>query len=143
MEPTRFLTNTRRGPAFSLVEILVVVAVIAIITGIFLPQILGVGSATEQTLARRNLNMLNAAVGAFNQSDRNLGELVSGSQADKEQAVLDYLRSTNEIIQGSPFLDPERGFAVSSSSGKYRARWNGRVFEWVDRGTAATGVDLE
>lgn len=119
------------------------VAVIAIITSILLPQILGVGSTAEQTMAKRNFNALNAAVSAFNQSDRDLGELVLGSAPDKEQAVLSYLRATNEMVAGSPFLDPDHDFDVSSSTTKYRAGWNGRVFRWIDRGTVGTGVDLE
>lgn len=131
--------------ALSLVEVLIVVAIIAVLASIIIPQFVGVGAATERALAQRNLNMLNSAANAFSQSDRLLGGLVGAGQPNKEEAVLAYLYAYNPAapIPGSPFLDPVHTFTVITATNKFRASWNGRVFELINRGTAGTGVDLE
>lgn len=129
----------------TLVELLVVIAVVAILAAILVPQVVGVGAATERSLAQRNLNKLNAAVGAFSQSNQLLSDLVTAEQADKEQAVLALLYDydSSAPIPGSPFLDPAHVFIVTSATNRYRARWSGKVFAWIERGEAGTGVDLE
>ncbi len=134
-----------RSAGISLVELLVVIAILSVLASVLIPQITGAGGATERTLARRSLNMLNAAAGAFSQSERLLGDLIPAETANKEQAALAllYAYDPQAPIPGSPFLDPARIFTVTSVTNKYRARWNGRVFEWIERGTAGTGVDLE
>lgn len=136
---------TKRSKGITLVELLVVIAVVAILASILVPQVVGVGAATERSLAQRNLNKLNAAVGAFGQSDQLLSDLVSSEQTEKEEAVLALLYRYDPLapMPGSPFLDPAQVFLVTSATNRFRARWSGAVFEWIERGTAGRGVDLE
>ncbi|MBE2204257.1 MAG: prepilin-type N-terminal cleavage/methylation domain-containing protein [Chthoniobacterales bacterium] len=128
---------------FSLTELLVVIAVLAIIAGIGIPAIIGVFSSSNQEVARRNLNVLNGAVLNFNQSNWEL-VLAAASGSDDEQKIFDSLRyrAATNPTPGSPYLPENAAFVATSGTNTYRARWNGRMFEIVVPGTNGTGLDL-
>lgn len=125
--------------AFSLQEMLVAVAVIAIFATIAIPNIGGVFQASEKEVATRNLNMINAALNSFSQAYYDL----SGSTAD----TIDVLRSLqyrdpNNPLPGTPFLSQTMNFVSTSSTDTYRAEWSNNAFIMHTKGASGTGIDL-
>lgn len=124
------------------------VAVIGILAAIAVPMISGlVPSANDQT-ARRNLNLLNGAVVAFNQSNHELVLTAAGDASD-ELAVIRSLQYTPPpgaegltSSPGAPYFNPMARVETSSSEETFRAAWNGRMFEMKSAGATGTGVDL-
>jgi type II secretory pathway pseudopilin PulG len=127
----------------SLTEMLIVIAFLAIVAAVSIPSIVGAVKSSSDTTAVRNLNYLNGAVIAFNQSNWEL-VLTASSGSDDEQAIFDSLRyraATNPAA-GSPYLPPTATFSASSATNDYRAQWNGRMFRVVSPGSNGTGLDL-
>ena len=132
-----------RNDGLSLIEILVVVAFLAIIATISIPSISNLVSASSYETAKRNLNYLNGAVIGFNNSNWEL-VLAASSGSDDEQKIFDSLRyrdATNPA-SGSPYLPDTATFVASSDTSTYRASWNGRMFGIVVPGTTGAGLDL-
>ena len=128
---------------FSLTEVLVVVAVLAIIVAVSVPEIAGLFTGSSYETAKRNLNYLNGAVVAFNQSTWEL-VLAASSGSSDEQQIFDSLRyrSATNPAAGSPYLPPTATFVTSTNTSTYRAVWNGRMFGIVVPGSNGTGLDL-
>ncbi|MFA7345564.1 MAG: hypothetical protein WC003_14785 [Terrimicrobiaceae bacterium] len=133
----------RTTAALSLAEVLVVVAFLAIVAAISIPNIAGMVSRSSEETAKRNLNILNGAVIGFNQSNWEL-VLAASSGSDDEQKIFDSLRyrAATNPAPGSPYLPENATFAASSTNSTYRAVWNGRMFGIVVPGSNGTGLDL-
>jgi prepilin-type N-terminal cleavage/methylation domain-containing protein len=132
--------------AFSLPEMLVTVAVIGILAGIAVPVVSNLVPSSRLETARRNLNLLNGAVVAFNQASHELSLEASGDSTDALAIIrsLQYAAPSGSVnfTPGAPFFDPLAAVEVTSSDDSYRARWNGRVFVLLEPGVAGSGVDL-
>lgn len=139
----RFNTSVFQQTAFSLTEVIVVIAVIGIMAAIGIPMISnGVSSSSAET-AKRNMNLLNGAVLTFNQANWEL-VLATSSDSDDEQKIFDSLRYRDAVnpSPGSPYLPPNATFVASSATTTYRAIWNGRMYEFAPPGSNGTGLDL-
>ena len=134
----------RATGGLSLTEVVVVLAFLAIVAAIAIPNIAGVVSSSNHETAKRNLNYLNGAVIGFNEANWELVLDVS-SGSDDERAIfvnsLRYRAATNPA-PGSPYLPPTATFEPTSDTSTYRAVWNGRMFGLVGPGTNGTGLDL-
>ena len=127
----------------SLPELIVVVAVLAIIVGIAIPSISGVSGGSQRTVAERNLNMLNAAVAAYNQCGSELTNAANDGASTDELAVIQILQTQDPALIGSPFLPSNLVFPATSSTNAYRAQWTtNTVFRLRVPGTNGTGVNL-
>jgi len=133
----------RPADGVSLVELMIVVAFLAIVAAIAIPSMTNLVSSSNYETSRRNLNYLNGAVIGFNQSNWEL-VLATSSGSDDEQKIFDSLRyrATTNPAPGSPYLPPNATFVASSGTNIYRGRWNGRMFEVVVPGSNGTGLDL-
>ena len=140
MEHTR--GNLRHG-GLSLIEVLIVVAFLAVVAAISIPNISNLFSASNYETAKRNLNYLNGAVVGFNNSNWEL-VLTASPGSDDEQKIFDSLRYRDPTnpAPGSPYLPETATFVASSDMTTYRATWNGRMFGIVVPGTTGTGLDL-
>lgn len=138
----RILPDGTEG-GMSLTEVLVVIAFLAIVAAISVPNLIGVFSGSSYEVAKRNLNYLNGAVIGFNQANWEL-VLATSAGSDDEQKIFDSLRYRASVnpAAGSPYLPSTAAFEASSSTSTYRAKWNGRMFEIVVPGTNGTGLDL-
>lgn len=129
----------------SLTEVLVVICFLAIVASLAVPSISNVLFSSSYETAKRNNNLLNGAVLAFNQGNWDL-ILTASAGSDDELAIFDSLRYRNPDVRlaapGSPYLPPNATFVASSATNTYRARWNGRMFEILPVGTSGTGLDL-
>ena len=126
-----------------MIEVLVVVGVLAIITTISIPVVSNIFSESNFAAARRNLNYLNGAVVAFNNSNWEL-VLAASAGSDDEQKIFDSLRyrAPTNPAAGSPYLPETAAFVADSDTSTYRAVWNGRMFGIVVPGSNGTGLDL-
>lgn len=133
----------RRAQGASLIELLVVITFLALMAAVSIPTIVGTITSSSYETAKRNLNYLNGAVIAFNQSNWEL-VLSTSSGSDDEQKIFDSLRyrDSNSPAPGAPYLPPTATFEASSSTTTYRAVWNGRMFQFVVPGSNGTGLDL-
>lgn len=133
----------RKAAGFSLMEVVVVIAIIGVMGAIAVPIMSNQLAAASQRTASRNLNLLNAAVIAFNQGNWEL-VLTNTSGSTDELAIFDSLRFRDAVnpTPGSPYLPPNATFNASSATSTYRAVWNGRMFELVSLGASGTGLDL-
>jgi len=146
--PVRKKTIQGRKSGFagmSLTEVLVVICFLAIVAALAVPSISNVLFSSSLETANRNMNLLNGAVLAFNQSNWDL-VLTTSAGSDDELAIFDSLRYRNPDVRlaspGSPYLPPNATFVATSASNTFRARWNGRMFEILPTGTGGTGLDL-
>ena len=133
----------RATGGFSLTEVLVVIAFLAIVVAISIPNISGLVSDSNYETAKRNLNYLNGAVVGFNDANWEL-VLAASSGSDDERAIFNSLRyrAATNPAPGSPYLPPTAAFAATSDTSTYRAMWNGRMFVIVVPGSNGTGLDL-
>jgi prepilin-type N-terminal cleavage/methylation domain-containing protein len=77
------LRLTRRGrAAFSLVELLVVVAIIAVLVGLLLPAVQGAREAARRTLCGNNLKQLATAVLAYEQAQQSFPAAANVTEKD-------------------------------------------------------------
>lgn len=130
--------------AFSLTEILIVTAVIAILAGIAMPVMTGVGESAERETAERNLNFLNGAVVAYNNVNRELnpGAVATSAGGSDEEDVARRLQTRDSSAPGSPYLQTNLNVGTTAATDRYRAAWNGRFFRLIAPGETGVGIDL-
>jgi len=131
--------------AFSLTEILIVIAVIAIFAGIALPVMTGVRGGAERETAERNLNFLNGAVVAYNNVNRELnpGTIATNASGSDEEEAARRLQTRDNSAPGSPYLQTSLNVGTTAATDRYRAAWNGRFFRLIAPGEAGVGIDLQ
>ncbi|MEI6279942.1 MAG: type II secretion system protein [Verrucomicrobiae bacterium] len=132
-----------RKEAFSLIEMIVVVAFLAIVAAIAVPVMSNVMQSSSYQTAQRNLNLLNGAVISFNEGNWEL-VLTTNSGSSDELAIFDSLRyrAATNPAPGSPYLPQNATFVATSDPTTYRAIWNGRMFDFSPVGSNGTGIDL-
>ena len=91
-----------RRTAFTLVELLVVVAIIAILAAILFPVFTRARQKANQTTCTSNLKQLGAAVAQYtqdNDEDEPISEYMNGTCAETAQAsLMPYLKSTQLLV---------------------------------------------
>lgn len=138
------MKQTGHSAGYSLAEALVVIAAIGILAGIAIVGISGTRGAAGASVAKGNLNILNGAVTAMNNTGQEL-VLNPAPDASDELAVFTALQSrdANNPVPGSPFLPADLRFVAGAETNINRAMWNGRYFQLVPEGAPGTGIDLQ
>lgn len=125
----------RRGHAFTLVEMLIVMGIIGILVALLYPTIRSARLAAERTEAARSVAAIEAAMTSY-QNEYGRFPLQDSGSADKEYTGNDYARLIKVLRgldaqwnpKGNPFLDiPER---LLTSDGRFLDPWDSdfRVF---------------
>ncbi len=141
--PPKKFPRCAANSAVSLTELIVVIAVLAVFAAIAVPSISGVFGGSQRSIAERNLNMLNAAVAAYNQCGSELTNAANDGATTDELAVIQILQTQDPSLAGSPFLPPNLVFPATSSSNSYRAQWTtNQIFRLRIAGTNGAGVNL-
>ncbi len=125
----------------SLPEILVVIAVIAILAAVGIPILGGVFGSSRAKIAERNLNRLNGALLAYRQASREFSRAVASDTTD-ELEILRTLQYPDPMVVGSPFLNSRLGIEETSAQDTFRAFWNGAAFSMYKKGEEGAGIDL-
>jgi prepilin-type N-terminal cleavage/methylation domain-containing protein len=136
--------TTPRG--MSMVEILVSIAIVAILTTLAIPTYMGYFSSSKTTIAGSLLETLNTAVHRFNEGNYEL-VVTPGmdTQAQVELAVLRTLQYRNPLNPkvGSPYIHTRWNPVASSDTADYRLQWKGTLFVLLAPGTAGTGLKVD
>lgn len=142
------LSRFRR--AFSLVEIVVTVAVIGIVASIAIPIYSNVTERSQIAVAEDHVELLNRALGNFSQACWKIPTAADNNATTDEFLVLrslqyTFVQSASDPIgkPGSPYFSPNYNPTASSSTEEYRIRWNGRNFEVIPPGQAGSGIHFK
>jgi prepilin-type N-terminal cleavage/methylation domain-containing protein len=147
--PTRFTPVKNRKAkmgsrkflsAFSLPELLIVIATIGILATIGIESYQGIQASAHESIARDNLALLNRAVLHYSQTTSDVTVTPTSGSATDELAILSTLKTRDPAIPGSPYLEINFRDTVSAASDTYRIQWNGHAFELLTPGTAGTGL---
>jgi prepilin-type N-terminal cleavage/methylation domain-containing protein len=132
---------------YSLPEIMVTIAIVAILAGISLVSFGNVNDASRLAQAQNLASKLNAAIKGFSQGNWDLHTVKDDASTADEFKVLRTLQykpssSNGRFDTGAPYYPPTWNPATSSSSAEYRVRWNGVNFQLLVPGTAGLGLKL-
>ena len=132
---------------FSLPEIMVTIAIVAVLAGIALATFGNVNDATRKAQAENITAQLNNSLKGFGQSNWDIRTTKDDAATTDEFKVLRSLQykpaaSSGRFDSGAPYYPPTWNPTASSSSSDYRVRWNGLNFQLLPPGTAGTGLLL-
>ncbi len=138
------LLPSKSSKAFSLVELLTVIAVIGVLTAIAIPAYSGVTDRVRDAEAGDFVESLNRAVLTFSQTNWEIPTPANNGADTDELLVLRSLQfhwpSPNQKPVGAPYFSPKYNPGSSSASTVHRIRWNGRTFQLLKPGTSGTGL---
>lgn len=121
---------------------LVTVGVLAVLATIGIYYIGGAREGATRSVAEDNLNFLNKAVTAYNQSNRNVAETLGSGATELGVVALLQTYDAANPTPGTPYLSPSMPCNVTASTNSYRAQWNGNFFQIIEKGSSGSGIDL-
>ncbi len=135
-----FKGKINRG--FSIVELMIVVAMLGVITSIAVPQLGGVLSNSKEVLVKDFVESLNKAVKKHSQLNYDIKISRDDSLAGEEISIIRTLqwRDATALAPGAPFLRQDWHPIVSSSASDFRLQWNGNDFVVIWPGEVGVGV---
>ena len=129
--------------AFTIVELIVTVAIIGLLASIAIPVYSNIREASEKAAAEDHVESLNRAVTTFVQNCWKLPTAPDAVSTADELAVLrslQYQFPSASLKPGSPYFDQTYDPPSSSNSSHLRIRWNGKTFELLEPGSSGTGL---
>lgn len=107
--------HDHRSSAFTLIEVLLVTAVVGIVSGLALVGVQGVRDNARETRLRNDVTVLNNGIDAY----RAAGGVIAGASASNASAIIAKLKTvaaTNSTALGppGPFIDPRLQIAMQS-----------------------------
>lgn len=134
----------RRPHGLSLPEVIVVLAILATLLALAIPQFKGMFGASQDVLARNFIETLNSAVHRYGQGN---GELIFTSMAASGTDEMQMLRALQwrhpeNPKPGSPYMRPDWNPDTTSDTAYYRIQWNGSLFALLPPGSPGLGIKL-
>jgi prepilin-type N-terminal cleavage/methylation domain-containing protein len=124
---------------FSLVELLVTIAVIGVLAAIAIPRLGGIVPAAKSGVSRDAAGFLNRAVLHYGQIVRAVPVAAASGSSD-EAEVLALLKTRDPDVPGSPFVPVEFTATASSDAGLVRLQWNGKFYKPLVVGEEGDGI---
>jgi prepilin-type N-terminal cleavage/methylation domain-containing protein len=127
-------TNSKKSAAFTLVELLVVISIIAILAGLSFPAVNGALDSAKKTHAKSNAVQIAAAVSAYEMEYGKLPPLTAGSSSSDSTgdvgsfltAILGGVSNNIDNSRTVTFLETssyKKGKGGTNSSGDYLDPW--------------------
>ena len=141
-----FSTDGAQGRAkagYSLVELIVTVAVLGILSGIMMRVFVNVKSSSSDIIANEVMETVNLGVKKFDQVGYKITTTADANSTVNEEAIVALLQTRDVTIPGSPFVQPDWDPTGSDDAADYRIRWAGRTFELLKPGTAGHGLRVD
>lgn len=137
-----------RAQGFSLPEIMVTIAVVAILTAVGIVNMSNVADGAQDRVARAKTEQLNQALKAFAQSNWDIRTAAAAGSADDEFKVLRSLQykppaRSGRFSIGAPYFPPTWNPVSSASTEDYRIEWNGVNFRVLVPDQAGTGLKVD
>ncbi len=121
MRRTQYLSRGRRGKGFTLIEVLVVVAIIALLISILLPSLAGAREQARRAKCLASMSNLGKAVMAFSVSHQGRGQLIGRVNFDKTR-VNDFAgKHYDKIDSARKFFEYEPWFADGTGFQRHKA----------------------
>lgn len=138
----KYFFKGKKNRGFSIVELMIVVAMLGIITSIAVPQLGGVLSNSKEVLVKDFVESLNKAVKKHSQLNYDIKISRDDSLAGEEISIIRTLqwRDATALAPGAPFLRQDWHPIVSSSVSDFRLQWNGNDFVVIWPGEVGVGV---
>lgn len=139
--------RARSRSAFSLVEVVITVAIIGILAAIALPSMSNILDGSRRGVAGNVIETLNKATRNFGHSNWDLRNAPVPASGGDELLILRTLQWKNpnpsgELNVSGPFMKTDWNPATSTSSQDYRAEWTGSSWRLLEPGTAGAGLKI-
>lgn len=133
--------------AFSLVEVLITIAVIGVLAAIAVPSIGKVVEGSRRGVAENVVQTLNKATREFSHSQWDLRTTPAAGSGGDEMLILRTLQwrdpdTSGELNPKGPFMKNDWNPTTSSNTDDYRAEWTGSAWKLVEPGTAGAGLKI-
>jgi len=140
------LPITKEQHGFSMVEILVVVAIIGILSSLSVMTVKNVTEASKDTIAQNLVETLNNAVKEFGHAQYELVNLGENTDSNDEKLILETLQWKDPGIElgvAGPFMRPDWKPTASNDTDDYRLVWSGSYWKMVKPGIAGAGLRVD
>lgn len=128
----------RRREAFTLIELLIVISIIAILAGLAFPAVQGALGQGKKAQARNDVNQLAAAIKAF---QLEYGRLPASSDSPSTREVISALIGSNATLnpRSIVFFEPK------AAKGPEKAGWDGSLYRdpWGHEYTIRLDTDYD
>lgn len=144
MHDSRVWKARRWTVGVSLVEMVVVIAVVGILAAVAIPSISGTLGPSKKAIASNLTETLNGAVHRFNQTNYELLFTGVSASAQDEMLILRTMQYRDPVDPkpGSPYMRNDWNPATSSSTADYRIIWTGVLYKLLEPGVSGTGLKV-
>jgi len=144
--PNRF----RRSAGFSMVEALIVIAIIGILSALAVPQMGGILNGSKRSVSQNLLDSLNKATREFSHAYWSLRTTPDPATGSDELAILRTLQwresdtaAGGELHAKGPFMRPDWSPLTSASTTDYRLVWSGSSWRLVEPNQTGAGLKID
>ena len=131
----------KRLDGFSLTELLVTIAILAVLTGIAIVCFSNLLPSARQRAAEDSAALLNRGVAHYDQVNSEI-TIQAAAGTDDEMAVVDLLKTRSVSAPGSPYIEANFTAVPSNSTDTVRLYWTGKFFKVIPEGADGAGITV-
>jgi len=131
----------RATPAFSVTELVMTIAILGVLASVVVMSLHSLMLGSKDTIAIQRVEMLNEALNRWAMAGQEIRGVPIASDQDEHLIVMT-LQLRNEMMPGSPFLDPRFSLISSNDTADHRIRFNGVRFELLAPGAPGMGLKV-
>lgn len=149
MNASQHTNRCCRTAGFSMVEALIVIAIIGILSALAVPQMGGILNGSRKSVAQNLLDSLNKATREFGHAYWSLRTTPDTATGNDELTILRTLQwresdtaAGGELHTKGPFMRPDWSPLTSTSTTDYRLVWTGSSWRLVQPTQAGAGLKI-